>query len=105
MPEHNIKTVPIYFQNEKIGTAEIDFLTNIVDETGNSYNKAWSVDKISIFEKHKSLLIDHIHGNLHHIVDMKNGEGIALSIGYPEKDFKQFSIYIFPWGDSEISYE
>ena len=104
MTEHNIKTVPIYFQNEKIGTADIGFHTNVADKNGHIHEFAWTYNNIQIRREFKEIL-EKLSFQLHAVLDLENKEGVALTIGYPQNELSMsnFLIQLTYLAESEIS--
>jgi len=104
MTEHNIKTVPIHFQNETIGTADIGFHTNVADKNGYIHEYAWDSSNIQIQGAYKETL-EKLNYRVYAVLDRINKTGIALTLGYPKHDLctSDFVIYLAQLAECDIS--
>ena len=91
MPEHNIKTVPIYFKNEKIGTAESDFIVNLEDITGRIHDRAWSFNSLEIDNSYQKV-VEILGYKFFVVLDFEAKQVIALSLDNPVNMFPQYEV-------------
>jgi len=99
MTEHNINTVPIYFQNDKIGTAESDFIVNLEDITGRIHDAAWHFNALEIDISYQKV-VETLGCRFFVVLDFESKQVIALSLDNPENEFPQYEVI---WNELDYS--
>lgn len=82
---HNIKTVPVYYGYDIIGSAEIKTMKYVPAADGRVLN-VWAINNIKINTNFKFMFLhlwDYHSVVMNAMIDETKFEGVAITVGYP----------------------
>src|SRR5665647_3235526 len=82
---HNIKTVPIYYDEDIIGSAKIETITNVVIPNTDKITEVYGYSEIKMKREYKHLIVYH-HLEMCSVIDKEEFQGVAMTLEYPNRE-------------------